>query len=202
MCVSNAAVVIRPSQFPPRHLAPHSAPSPKASNRHGRGASNSTVGHACSWDCEKDWHDAITGSLSPTAAPSYDRPSPLPSYSSTLRERLCTPNMSHSPCLWLADHVSSHARAPSSPTVPSPTASCLCVALVPRAGMSALVALIFRHTRARPACFTSSHVWAQNPRFNKHDGMQMQCDSLLLVDPTSHPSHSILRHMPTPSPLC
>ena len=39
----------------------------------------------------------------------------------------------------------------------------LCVSVIPRAGVAALVALMFRRTRARPACLRRSHVWAQNP---------------------------------------
>ena len=68
-----------------------------------------------------------------------------------------------SPCLWPADHVFSHAGAPPSATVPSATAFGFGVSVVPRAGVAALVALMFRCTEARPACFMWSHVWAQNP---------------------------------------
>jgi hypothetical protein len=39
----------------------------------------------------------------------------------------------------------------------------LCVSVAPRAGVAALVALMFRRTRARPAFLRWSHVWAQNP---------------------------------------
>ena len=57
----------------------------------------------------------------------------------------------------------SHAGAPPSATVLSATALVFCVSVVPRAGVAVLVALMFRRTKARPACFMWSHVWAQNP---------------------------------------
>ncbi|RMZ68801.1 hypothetical protein GMOD_00002655 [Pyrenophora seminiperda CCB06] len=85
-----------------------------------------------------------------------------------LREPLCRPPASHTRPVLLAyrpptTFPCTSAHLHPSATAPSATASLLCAPLVPRAGVAALVALMFRRTKARPACFMPSHVWARNP---------------------------------------
>lgn len=144
------------SQFPPRHLMPHSA-SPKS--KQPACPKCLKLGYEACMQCGMrglgvgpDWR------IPSLWARSYHQLSSL----ATLRER-CVPSLSPSPCLWPADHVSSHAGAPPPATVPSAAAFVSCASVVPRAGVAALVALMFRRTRARPSCFMWSHVWAQIP---------------------------------------
>jgi hypothetical protein len=132
----------------------------KQSSRHAQSASNSVMRHACSVGCKALAPIPYWFVVSQSARSYYQLSYSVSLIYSSLA--LCSLNVSLAVSPACRTRFS-HAGAPPSATVLSATALVFCVSVVPRAGVAVLVALMFRRTKARPACFMWSHVWAQNP---------------------------------------